>query len=195
MQARMRSSLPVLLLLAACIERPWNDVKGRAVDRSALSDVLLQAPPAGTIPVGAVFGGQAELVGYKLDPLVLVAGQRATLLLVPLAAAAHQQSLSTSEIVARGERLEVRLHFATADLASLLPIGTRGEVTQAELDRVLPALVRLTLEGLSIGSREGPCSREKEARTEPEGPDGVVVEGAYRCLATPDLLRVRVRFV
>lgn len=82
MQARMRSSLPVLLLLAACIERPWNDVKGRAVDRSALSDVLLQAPPAGTIPVGAVFGGQAELVGYKLDPLVLVAGQRATLTLV-----------------------------------------------------------------------------------------------------------------
>ena len=125
-----------------------------------------------------------------MRPLPLVA-----LLLVPLAAAAHQQSLSTSEIVARGERLEVRLHFATADLASLLPIGTRGEVTQAELDRVLPALVRLTLEGLSIGSREGPCSREKEARTEPEGPDGVVVEGTYRCLATPDLLRVRVRFV
>src|SRR5438067_12771651 len=100
-------------------------------------------------------------------------------LLVPAAASAHQQSISTSEIAARGERLEVRLHFATADLASLLPIGRQGALTQAEIDRALPALVRLTLEGLSLASREAPCPRESEARAEPEGPDGLLVEGAF----------------
>ena len=116
-------------------------------------------------------------------------------LLLPVAGSAHQQSISTSEIVARGESLEVRLHFATADLASLLPVGRQGAVTQAEIDRMVPALVRLTLEGLSIASREGPCPREKDARAGPEGPDGLIVEGAFRCPATPDLLRVRVRFL
>jgi len=116
-------------------------------------------------------------------------------LLAPVAAAAHQQSLSTSEMVAHGERVEVRLHFATADLEPLLPISSRTAPTQADLDRALPALVRLTLEGLSLASREGPCPRQNEARTEPEGADGLVVEGAFRCPATPDLLRVRVRFL
>jgi hydrogenase/urease accessory protein HupE len=116
-------------------------------------------------------------------------------LLVPLAAAAHQQSISTSEIVARGERVEVRLYFAIADLASLLPISSQGALTQTEIDRALPALVRLTLEGLSLASREGPCARENEARAQADGPDGLLVEGAFRCPATPDLLRVRVRFI
>jgi len=116
-------------------------------------------------------------------------------LFVPLAAGAHQQSISTSEIIVRGDRVEVQLHFATADLASLLPIGSQGPLTQAEIDRALPALVRLTLEGLSIASREGPCARENEARAGPDGPDGLLVEGAFRCPATPDLLRVRVRFI
>ena len=78
----MRPLLLLLLALAACIERPWKDAPGRAVDRSALGDVLLQAQPPGTIPVGAVFGGEAELVRYKLDPPTLVPGQRATLTLV-----------------------------------------------------------------------------------------------------------------
>jgi len=116
-------------------------------------------------------------------------------LLAPLAARAHQQSLSTSEIVAHGERVEVRLHFATADLEPLLPISSRTAPAQADLDRALPALVRLTLEGLSLASREGPCPRENEARAAPEGTDGLVVEGDFRCPATPDLLRVRVRFL
>ena len=116
-------------------------------------------------------------------------------LFVPLAAGAHQQSISTSEIIVRGDRVEVQVHFATADLASLLPIGSQGPLTQAEIDRALPALVRLTLEGLSIASREGPCARENEARAGPDGPDGLLVEGAFRCPATPDLLRVRVRFI
>src|SRR5207237_836860 len=221
MQARMRPSLLLLLLLGACTERPWKDVPSRAVDRSALGDVLLQAPPAGMIPVGAVFGAQAELVGYKLDPPTLVPGQSATLTLIwrckaemdPWRIFVHlddangtggrihaehdpaQGRYPTEEIIVRGDRVEVQVHFATADLASLLPIGSQGPLTQAEIDRALPALVRLTLEGLSIASREGPCARENEARAGPDGPDGLLVEGAFRCPATPDLLRVRVRFI
>jgi hypothetical protein len=82
MQARMRPASLALLALAACIERPWPDAPARpSVDRRPLTDVLLSAPPAGMIPVGATFGGQAELVGYEVDPPVLVPGERATLTL------------------------------------------------------------------------------------------------------------------
>jgi hypothetical protein len=82
MQARMRPASLALLAVAACIERPWPDAPARlALDRRALSDVLLSAPPSGMIPIGATFAGQAELVGYQVEPAVLVPGQRATLTL------------------------------------------------------------------------------------------------------------------
>jgi hydrogenase/urease accessory protein HupE len=119
----------------------------------------------------------------------------AALVIVPFAAGAHQQSISTSEIVAHGDRLEVRLRFATADLASLLPIGTNGELTQAEIACLLPALVRLTLERFPISTREGPCALDPLSHAEPDGPDGLLVEGEFHCPAAPDLLRVRVRFL
>jgi hypothetical protein len=72
-----------LALSAACIERPWADAPARSrPDEAALRDVLLKTPPPGMIPVGAVFGGAAELVGYVVQPSPLVAGQRATVTLV-----------------------------------------------------------------------------------------------------------------
>jgi hypothetical protein len=77
-------TLPVALLaLCGCIERPWQDApEKRSVDRGALADVLLTAVPPDLLPVGAVFGGAAELVGYRVDPPALVPGQRARLTLV-----------------------------------------------------------------------------------------------------------------
>ena len=79
----MRPPLLALVALCACIERPWEDApQKRSVDRGALSDVLLTAVPPGLTPVGAVFGGSAELVGYRLEPATLVPGQRARLTLV-----------------------------------------------------------------------------------------------------------------
>ena len=79
----MRSSLVALLALCGCIERPWQDSPPRrSVDRGSLSDVLLTAVPSDLNPVGAVFGGAAELVGYRLEPATLVPGQRARLTLV-----------------------------------------------------------------------------------------------------------------
>jgi hypothetical protein len=74
-------ALAVALLCTACIERPFDQPQTRAqVDRSALRDVLLPPPPD-AVAVGAVFGNAAELLGYKLEPPQMVAGQRAKLTL------------------------------------------------------------------------------------------------------------------
>jgi hypothetical protein len=79
----VRRLLPIALALCACIERPWEDGAARSrIDPSAVRDVLLAAPPAGMTPVGAVFGGSAELVGFVVEPARLVPGQRATVTLV-----------------------------------------------------------------------------------------------------------------
>src|SRR5207253_6084454 len=79
----VRPTLLALLALCACIERPWQDPpQKREVDRGALSDVLLTSVPPGLTPLGAVFGGSAELVGYRLEPAALVPGQRTRLTLV-----------------------------------------------------------------------------------------------------------------
>ena len=76
--------LGLVLLCAACIERPFEEgatPAGRAqVDRSALRDVMVPPPPDAT-PVGAVFGNSAELIAYKLEPPALVPGQRSKLTL------------------------------------------------------------------------------------------------------------------
>jgi hypothetical protein len=74
----LAATLAILAAAAAgCIERPYSgQASGRLlVDRTALRDVLIPALPAGTVPVGAVFGGAAELVAYKAEPAQLVAGQ------------------------------------------------------------------------------------------------------------------------
>jgi len=76
-------ALTAALLCCACIERPFDQPQARArshVDRAALGDVLVP-PPAGAVPMGAVFGNAVELVAYKLEPPQLVAGQRAVLTL------------------------------------------------------------------------------------------------------------------
>lgn len=80
---RVRVESAALLLLCACIERPFDDpaaVSRAQVDRSALSEVM-QPPPADATPVGALFGNAAELLAYKLEPAALVPGQRARLTL------------------------------------------------------------------------------------------------------------------
>ena len=79
----MRAVFFALVALCGCIERPWQDApQRRDVDRGSLSDVLLTAVPPGLVQVGAVFGGTAELVGYRIEPAALVPRQRTRLLLV-----------------------------------------------------------------------------------------------------------------
>jgi hypothetical protein len=82
-RAVRRLPLVAAAAVCACIERPWQDAPARRnVDRGSLSDVLLTAVPADLTPVGAVFGGLAELVGYRVEPATLVPGQRTRLTLV-----------------------------------------------------------------------------------------------------------------
>jgi hypothetical protein len=70
--------------LTGCIERPWQEPAAtarRSVDRSTLGDVLVAQLPQDMVPVGAVFGAAAELVGYRVEPRILVPGERARLTL------------------------------------------------------------------------------------------------------------------
>ena len=79
----MRLSLVATVALCGCIERPWQDAPARrTVDRGSLSEVLLTAVPTDLVPVGGVFGGSADLVGYRLQPPTLGPAQRARLTLV-----------------------------------------------------------------------------------------------------------------
>jgi hypothetical protein len=76
-------ALTLALICTACIERPFTEPQAQArgqVDRNALRDVLV-APPGDAVATGAVFGNAAELIGYKLEPPQMVAGQRAKLTL------------------------------------------------------------------------------------------------------------------
>jgi hypothetical protein len=75
---RLACTLLCAAALAACIERPFQEgpPPKAKVDRAALRDVLLSAVPEGMVPVGALFGNAAELVGYRVEPPQIVPGQR-----------------------------------------------------------------------------------------------------------------------
>lgn len=64
--------VPVVLACAgllACIERPETPrSRAASVDRSKLGDVLSTTAPVPQVPVGAVFDGALELVGYDVSP-------------------------------------------------------------------------------------------------------------------------------
>jgi len=114
-----------------------------------------------------------------------------------LPAWAHQQSVSVGEIDIRGERVTARLRFAGADLNPPLPLeqGPDGAFTQEGLDKVLPALLHLSLDEYRLSTPDGPCRRDAGGRAEVEGDDGILVEGSWTCPADVEALRVRVGFL
>jgi hypothetical protein len=71
-----------LMFASACLPNPQSVKEERAsFDRSGLrSTILFDQLPAGTTPVGAVFGneamGKVELVGYRLEPEKPAPGQK-----------------------------------------------------------------------------------------------------------------------
>ena len=72
-----------LLLLPACIERAWDQsavARRPQVDREQVRD-LLRAPPSDAVPVAANFNDQVELVAWKMEPAMLIPGQRTTVTL------------------------------------------------------------------------------------------------------------------
>ena len=75
--------LALIVLAAACIERPFEEASKAPrsqVDRAAVRELMVPPPPDAT-PVDAVFGNSAELLAYKLEPPALVPGQRAKMTL------------------------------------------------------------------------------------------------------------------
>src|SRR5207245_2743782 len=198
--------------VCACIERPWQDTpQKREVDRGALADLLLTAVPPGLTPVGAVFGGSAELVGYRLEPAALVPGQRMRLTLVWRCRAeldswrifVHLDDTAGSRIHAEHDPAGGRYPtdaWRPGDLVAdpiVFTAGTDpdGAYTQSGLDAVLPALLHLTLDEYGVSTPDGPCRRESGGRAEVEGGDGIVVEGSWTCPREVEALRVRVGFV
>jgi hydrogenase/urease accessory protein HupE len=117
----------------------------------------------------------------------------AAALAVAVPAAAHQQSVSTSEWSARQDRIEARLRFATVDLAGLIALPQ--PLDDAQLAALSPALGRLTLDELDVEVPAGRCSRDGAARAATDGPDGIVVEGAWHCPGEASALRVRAGFL
>jgi len=71
------------LACSSCIERPYKDAPtGRSqFDYSTVRDALVRGVPQDTVPVGAIFGNAAELLGYRFDPTPLVGGQKARITL------------------------------------------------------------------------------------------------------------------
>jgi hydrogenase/urease accessory protein HupE len=117
----------------------------------------------------------------------------ALLLAVALPAAAHQQSVSTSEWSADGNRVEARLRFATSDLTGLISLPQ--PLDDAQVSALSAPLARLTLDELDVEVPAGRCLREGVARAATDGPDGILVEGAWRCPTDVSALRVRVGFL
>lgn len=70
------ASLALLVLAAACIERPASPrTRREKFDRSGLSDVLLTSLPPTTAP-GAVFGEALQLVKVEVNPPAPSPGDR-----------------------------------------------------------------------------------------------------------------------
>jgi len=81
---RLASLIVLTLAASSCIDRPYdgNGTNGTApsaaaasrgpFDRASVRDALLTQVPPDAIPVGAVFGGAVELVGYRVEPSVVV---------------------------------------------------------------------------------------------------------------------------
>ncbi len=80
-----RCLLTASLALASmsCIERPYESAPTQRMqfDRSSVRDALVTGVPPDMIPVGAIYGNAAELLGYRIEPAPLMPGQRARITL------------------------------------------------------------------------------------------------------------------
>lgn len=77
-----RAGLWAAALCFGCLPNPQSLKERReSFDRGALGALLLEQAPGDMRPVGAVFGGRAELLGYRLDPDAPKAGDSVTVTL------------------------------------------------------------------------------------------------------------------
>jgi hypothetical protein len=111
----------------------------------------------------------------------------ALVLLLPAAAAAHQTSLSFSELTVRGADVSGLLRFSLADLRTQLDI--------APPQLPVPALTRLVLESFVLKTSGRPCALQPGVSATLEGDDGLALQARWLCPQPVEDLSVRVGFL
>jgi uncharacterized membrane protein len=117
-------------------------------------------------------------------------------LFAPEGAEAHPQSLSYADLRVRGAQVEARLRFAAADLLPLLKLDADGDgqINARDLELLGPALPAAVFRELRLRSGGEACAAVP-ARAELEPPDGVLLEGSFRCPGEIEDLEVRAGFL
>jgi hydrogenase/urease accessory protein HupE len=111
----------------------------------------------------------------------------ALLLLCPLAAAAHQTSVSFSELNVHGAEVDGTLRFALADLRSQLAVDPKN------LDSA--TLPPFLLNSFVLKASGQPCALQPGATAAADGEDGVAVTAHWRCPVAVEELSVRAGFL
>ena len=106
---------------------------------------------------------------------------------VPVAAAAHQASISYSELLVRGATVEGTLRFALADVRTLTPLDPQ----QLDAD----SLRRLLLERFAIRSAGARCEMLAGVSSSGDGEDGIALRAHWLCPAPIETLSVRAGFI
>lgn len=109
-------------------------------------------------------------------------------LLAAGAARAHPQSLSYLEIAVQGDRAQVQLRFAAADLAPLL--AADGKLAEPDVARLGPALPATLFRELRLRASGADCAGEDFSAAW-EKPDGILLRATWRCPGEIEELEVR----
>ncbi len=110
------------------------------------------------------------------------------LLFLPVAALAHQSSISYSELSPRGREVSATLRFALADLRTQMKL----EDSRAP---PIPALTRLVLEPFILKAAGVSCALQPGVSAEPDGEDGLALHARWACPQDVEELSVRVGFL
>jgi hydrogenase/urease accessory protein HupE len=109
------------------------------------------------------------------------------LALVPVAATAHQASVSYSELTVRGASVEGSLRFSLADLRTQTPLDPQ----QLEAS----ALRKLLVEPFVVKSGGMLCDLSPGIAKGPDGEDGIAIRAQWRCPGPIETLSVRAGFI
>ncbi len=109
-------------------------------------------------------------------------------LLVAPAAAAHQPSVSYSELSVRGRDVTGMLRFSIWDLRTQMRIDDPARPP-------LPALTRLVLEPFVVKAEGRRCALQPGVTAGPDGEDGLALTARWICPTPVDELSVRAGFI
>jgi hydrogenase/urease accessory protein HupE len=108
-------------------------------------------------------------------------------LLAAPAAAAHQPTVSYSELAVRGSAVEGTLRFSLADL--------RGQLQLDPAALPAAALSHLLLEAFMLKAQGEPCALQPGAQAHLDGEDGIALLARWSCPREIEVLEVRAGFL